>query len=256
MSHVRGEPFHPQTQGKIGRWRQTFWQRGPTIKARTTAKLESALRVVAASMSEHCYHNAGSHSGTSAFRPLPAWQMRDRVTPMRWLPRGGANRTLLMVSVLVLLSATATPKDRAAIDRQTQRLNRAFETKHFAAWNRIISDSFQIDGKGVGKAAFIAGGQAEAAHALPPVRANVRNVSFRKLAHNEIGTEARELTCYDFVTRKRLRHRLCYRQHFMATWQQQDDTWKLAAMHELPGQDFRIDGKRVSRDRARAALKE
>ena len=24
MSHVRGEPFHPQTQGKIERWHQTL----------------------------------------------------------------------------------------------------------------------------------------------------------------------------------------------------------------------------------------
>jgi hypothetical protein len=161
-----------------------------------------------------------------------------------------------MVVALVLLTSAATAaRDRSAINSQTHRLERAFETKEFDAWRSILSDNFQVDGKKVEKSLFVAGAQAEAARALAPISVRVRNVSFRK-SGSDVLTEARELTCYDFKTHKGLRHHLCYRQHFIETWRLEAAEWKLAAIHALPGRDVRVDGVRVSGSQAHLLMNE
>jgi hypothetical protein len=159
----------------------------------------------------------------------------------------------LIVGALVSCGAAA-PGDYAAIDAQTRKLERAFETKQFASWHRILSAGFRAGQSGPGKSAFIKAGKAEAARALPPISVKVHNVRFENLRGGDVRTEAKELTCYTFVTRKLVRHRLCYRQHFTETWSKERGVWKLTAIDDLPGGDVQIDGKHVSRAEARSIM--
>ena len=58
MSHVRGAPFHPQTQGKIERWHQTMKNRILLENYYLPGDLEAQIEAFVQYYNNHRYHES------------------------------------------------------------------------------------------------------------------------------------------------------------------------------------------------------
>ena len=58
MSHVRGAPYHPQTQGKIERWHQTLKNRILLENYYLQGDLENQISVFVDHYNNHRYHES------------------------------------------------------------------------------------------------------------------------------------------------------------------------------------------------------
>ena len=58
MSHVRGAPLHPQTQGKIERWHQTLKNRVLLEHYYLPGELEAQIRAFIEHYNHHRYHES------------------------------------------------------------------------------------------------------------------------------------------------------------------------------------------------------
>ncbi|KZK78127.1 Integrase core domain protein [Pseudovibrio sp. W64] len=58
MDHVRGAPYHPQTQGKIERWHQTMKNRILLENYYMTEDLEAQIRNFVDYYNNHRYHES------------------------------------------------------------------------------------------------------------------------------------------------------------------------------------------------------
>ena len=67
MSHVRGAPLHPQTQGKIERWYQTLKNRVLLENYFLPGDLEAQIGAFV----EHYNHRATTRAWTTSRRPTP-----------------------------------------------------------------------------------------------------------------------------------------------------------------------------------------
>lgn len=160
-----------------------------------------------------------------------------------------------MVSLMPLLLFLATKDgvparnaDAAAIERQSDRLDRAFETGRMSVWNDVLADDFHaFTPRGTyDKAAFIAGGTDEARSARQPVSVDVRHVRLDVRGGRATALSS-ERTCYGVRGAGRVEHRLCYRQRFTERWRKQGRVWRLADIRYGTGQSLRLDGRPVSR---------
>lgn len=169
--------------------------------------------------------------------------------------------TLVFVAPLI---AAAPPQDfgapthaeeRAAIEAQARRMDRAFETKHMQVWNEVLTADFKgvTPGKTYNKAEFVAGGKAEADAALPPVSVDIRHVRLDVEGRRATG-ESRERTCYRVRGKDARTHRLCYRQRFTDEWRKEHQVWRLAEIRYSPDRSFRIDGRLTTRREMRKLL--
>ncbi|CDO37961.1 Integrase core domain-containing protein [Novosphingobium mathurense] len=73
MSHVRGAPFHPQTQGKIERWHQTLKNRILLENYYLPGDLEAQIEAFI----EH-YNHQRYHESLGNVTPADAYFSRDR----------------------------------------------------------------------------------------------------------------------------------------------------------------------------------
>jgi len=73
MSHVRGAPFHPQTQGKIERWHQTLKNRILLENYYLPGDLEAQIEAFI----EH-YNNQRYHESLGNVTPADAYFGRDK----------------------------------------------------------------------------------------------------------------------------------------------------------------------------------
>ena len=80
MQHVRGAPYHPQTQGKIERWRQTPKNRILLDNYYLPGDLERRIRAFVEHHNHVRYHEASttSHQPTSTSAGLPLAE-RNRI---------------------------------------------------------------------------------------------------------------------------------------------------------------------------------
>jgi len=58
MDHVRGAPFHPQTQGKIERWHQTMKNRVLLENYYLSGDLEQQIAAFVEYYNTACYHES------------------------------------------------------------------------------------------------------------------------------------------------------------------------------------------------------
>jgi putative transposase len=58
MDHVRGAPFHPQTQGKIERWHQTMKNRVLLENYYLPGDLEQQIKAFVEYYNNHLYHES------------------------------------------------------------------------------------------------------------------------------------------------------------------------------------------------------
>jgi Transposase and inactivated derivatives len=58
MDHVRGAPFHPQTQGKIERWHQTLKNRVLLENYYLPGELEQQIKAIVEYYNNHRYHES------------------------------------------------------------------------------------------------------------------------------------------------------------------------------------------------------
>ena len=58
MGHIRGAPYHPQTQGKIERWHQTLKNRILLENDYLPGDLENRIAEFVDHYNNHCYHES------------------------------------------------------------------------------------------------------------------------------------------------------------------------------------------------------
>jgi transposase InsO family protein len=58
MRHVRGAPCHPQTQGKIERWRRTLKNRILLENDYLPCEIEAQVEAFVAHYNHRCYHGS------------------------------------------------------------------------------------------------------------------------------------------------------------------------------------------------------
>ena len=75
MDHVRGAPFHPQTQGKIERWYQTRKNWVLLENYYLPGDIERQIEVCV-----DCYNNQRYHESLNNVTPADVYFGRDKVT--------------------------------------------------------------------------------------------------------------------------------------------------------------------------------
>ncbi len=73
MTHVRGAPFHPQTQGKIERWHQTMKNRVLLENYYLPGDLERQIGAFV-----DCYNNQRYHEDLNNVTPADVYFGRDK----------------------------------------------------------------------------------------------------------------------------------------------------------------------------------
>jgi hypothetical protein len=159
--------------------------------------------------------------------------------------------------LLLMLAAAAPPGlgtegDRAAIDAQARRMDRAFESKDLAVWEDVLTRDFRgiTPRKTFTKADFVAGGRAEAESALQPISVDIRHTRI-DVKRRTATAQSQERTCYGLRVPRGGVRRLCYRQSFSESWRKEGATWKLARIHYSSKQEFRLDGEVMTRQQLR-----
>jgi hypothetical protein len=91
MGHVRGAPYHPQTQGKIERWHQTLKNRILLDNYFFPADLEAQIEVFVDHYNHQRYHEsinnltpADVHFGRGQSILTPISQMNSLIDALRW----------------------------------------------------------------------------------------------------------------------------------------------------------------------------
>jgi hypothetical protein len=131
-------------------------------------------------------------------------------------------------------------------------MDRAFEEKNLAVWDQVLTDDFRgiTPRKNFTKAEFVSGGTAEAKSAIAPVSVDIRHTRI-DVKGGMARAHSRERTCYGLRVPQSGVRRLCYRQSFSESWRKERGTWKLARIRYSPKQEFRLDGKIISRQQLR-----
>lgn len=163
-------------------------------------------------------------------------------------------RTLGILLLLAFQPTRPTSSDRALIEAQAKRMDRAFETRQMHVWDEVMASDFRAisPARTYCKAEYLAGGTEEANSARPPVSVNIAH---RETVQGlEATGEARERTCYTIKGKDGQTHRLCYRQQFSERWRKEGGVWRLTEIRYSPHRSFRLDGRLITRDEMRTII--
>jgi hypothetical protein len=164
-------------------------------------------------------------------------------------------RTALLMLLASPLAAAAAPlkDDGAAIRAQSARLDRAFADADFRVWDEVMADDlkgYDPDGSTFDKAFMMRIARRERGWALPPISTHIRYTRLR-VQGGRATAHGDETTCYTVRLRTGARKPLCYHQSSNDEWRKDRGVWKLAAMHDLPDQRFRLAGRPISHQQFR-----